>query len=264
MNPVYASFFIFPLLLGTFVYLFCTIHAGRLGKKWPGSRFIFLVFGVLFAICSVTGPLPDLAHADFRIHMVTHLFLGMLSPLLIHFSHPLTLILRTLSVQKARKLTRFFKSRYVRTISHPVNASLLNIGGLWLLYTTHLYEMMHQHELLLVLVHIHIFLVGYVYTASILQLEPSPVRYRFSFRSAVLVLSLAAHQILAKYLYAHPPDGVPLDQAEAGGMLMYYGGDAIDLVMIITLCRKWHKTMQPRGPLHAIPGYRTSIKETES
>ena len=99
------------------------------------------------------------------------------------------------------------------------------------------------------LIHLHIFLAGYVYTASLLQLEPSPDRYRFSFRAAVLVLSLAAHQILAKFIYAHPLGEVPTDLAEAGGMLMYYGGDVIDLVIIIVLCRRWYQTLQPRKKL---------------
>ncbi|MBH8601916.1 cytochrome c oxidase assembly protein [Thermoactinomyces sp. CICC 23799] len=252
MNPVYTLLFILPFGTGLFVYLYgAFVHSRRRGKACPRSRSFFGILGVVLAVVSVTGPLAHLAHADFRFHMGTHLILGMLSPLLIHLSRPLTLILCTLSVQNARRLVRFLKTRYVRTIHHPVTASLLNVGGMWVLYTTRLWEMMHQHAFLHLLIHLHIFLAGYVYTASLLQLEPSPDRYRFSFRAAVLVLSLAAHQILAKFIYARPPGEIPTGQAEAGGMMMYYGGDVIDLVIIIVLCRKGYQTLQPRKPLPA-------------
>lgn len=250
MNPVYTLLFILPFGTVFFVYLYgAFVHSRRRGKAWPRSRTFFGILGVVLAVVSVTGPLAHLAHADFRFHMGTHLILGMLSPLLIHSARPFTLIFRTLSIQNARRLVRFLKTRYIRTLHHPVTASLLNIGGMWVLYTTRLWEMMHQHAFFYLLIHLHIFLAGYVYTASLLQLEPSPDRYRFSFRAAVLVLSLAAHQILAKFIYAHPPGEVPTDLAEAGGMLMYYGGDVIDLVIIIVLCRRWYQTLQPRKKL---------------
>jgi len=46
----------------------------------------------------------------------------------------------------------------------------------------------------------------------------------------------ACHGILSKYIYAHPPMGVPIDQAKTGGLVMYYGGDAIGLILITILC----------------------------
>lgn len=51
--------------------------------------------------------------------------------------------------------------------------------------------------------------------------------------------------ILSKFLYAYPPDGVPIEEARAGAMLMYYGGDAIDLVMIVLLFRGWYLSAAP-------------------
>jgi hypothetical protein len=101
MNPVYTLLFILPFGTGLFVYLYgAFVHSRRRGKAWPRSRTFFGILGVVLAVVSVTGPLAHLAHADFRFHMGTHLILGMLSPLLIHLSRPLTLILCTLSIQR--------------------------------------------------------------------------------------------------------------------------------------------------------------------
>jgi hypothetical protein len=57
---------------------------------------------------------------------------------------------------------------------------------------------------------------------------------------------LAAHGILAKYLYAHPPAGVL--HAEAGAQLMYYGGDVLDLILIVVFCRQWYTATDPNPP----------------
>ncbi len=57
---------------------------------------------------------------------------------------------------------------------------------------------------------------------------------------------LAGHGILSKFIYAHPPAGVPLEQAKIGGMIMYYGGDVVDIVMIFNLCLHWFRATRAR------------------
>ena len=63
-------------------------------------------------------------------------------------------------------------------------------------------------------------------------------------RSAILVLSIAAHNILAKWLYANPPHMTTVGQAETGAQWMYYGGGVIELLIITLLCHEWYRGMQ--------------------
>ena len=88
---------------------------------------------------------------------------------------PMTLLLRTLPVNKARVLSRLLKNPYVRFIRHPIIASILNVGGLWLLYTTSLFNLMHEHILLYVFIHLHIFLAGYLFTIAFIYFDPTPL-----------------------------------------------------------------------------------------
>ncbi|TKD69226.1 cytochrome c oxidase assembly protein [Pseudalkalibacillus hwajinpoensis] len=228
------------------LYIFAVIRSNRYYKPWPMYRTAFWILGVLFAILAVSDPLATSAHVNFTAHMVGHLFLGMLSPLLMALAAPIKLILRTLSIPLARRLSRLLKSWPSRMVTNPIVASFLNIGGLWLLYTTNLYSLMHDSILVYLIVHIHVFIAGYLFTVSIIYIDPRPHRLSFWYRSIVLVLALAFHGILSKYLYAHPPIGVPAEQAESGAMLMYYGGDAIDIVLIFILCLHWFRATRPR------------------
>lgn len=241
-----------PLVLAVLIYLLLGFVSNQHHKPWPIYRYISWIAGVLSAGAALIGPIADSAHENFMAHMVGHLFLGMLAPLLLALSAPMTLFLRTLSVGHARKLSRVLKSFPVCILCHPLVASILNIGGLWLLYMTELYSMMHHYALLHMIVHFHVFAAGYLYTISIIYIDPIPHRHGFIFRAVVLILSLAAHGILSKYIYAYPPTGVPIEQAQMGGVIMYYGGDLIEICLICLFCLQWYKAARPRTPVSIV------------
>ena len=50
-----------------------------------------------------------------------------------------------------------------------------------------------------------------------------------------------------KLLCLHPPQGVSEQQAQIAGMMMYYGGDLIDALLITMLCYQWYKADRPKG-----------------
>ncbi|WP_051271618.1 cytochrome c oxidase assembly protein [Shimazuella kribbensis] len=104
----------------------------------------------------------------------------------------------------------------------------------------------HQHFLVHLLVHVHVFLAGCVFTASMIYIDPTAYRFSYSFRFMVLWIALAAHEILAQYIYIHPPTSTSIDQANIGRMVMYYGGDVMDVAIIYLLCVHWFKATRFR------------------
>ncbi|MGN7356484.1 cytochrome c oxidase assembly protein [Paenibacillus sp. SAF-054] len=229
------------------LYGWAVTRSYRQGKAWPLYRMLLWYTGIAAAVLSVFISQPSGVHMNFKTHMFSHLLLGMLAPLLMAMAAPVKLLLRALSTVNARKLARLLKSSPLHWISHPAVAALLNIGGLWLLYTTRLYEVMHLHSLLYLAVHLHVFLAGYVFTLSILESDAAPWRRSFVLRAVILIIALTGHGILSKYIYAHPPAGVSPMQAEAGAVLMYYGGDIIEAALIFFFCRSWYRAVRPRG-----------------
>lgn len=209
-------------------------------RKWSRLRIVSWASGVVLSASALVGPLAVLSHENFTWHMAGHLLVGMLGPLLLALGAPMTLLLRTLPVRQARRVSRLLRSRLAGFYIHPVTAAVLNIGGLWLLYTTGLFAAMHHHLWLHILVHVHIFAAGYLFTVSMLYIDPVSRRFSYGYRTVVFILALAGHGILSKFLYAYPPHGVPVEEARAGAMLMYYGGDAVDLVIIVLLFRSWY------------------------
>ncbi len=239
--------FSFLFLLALFAYFFAVKTSNRRHKQWPVSRTIFWILGICCIGAAILSPIQMMSHSNFVAHMVIHFLIGMLAPLFIVCSAPMTLFLRTIHVKQARRLTRLLKGRLNKLILNPIVTLLLNIGGLWLLYTSPLFSMMSQYHFLHWFIHVHLFIAGYLFTLSIIYIEPIPHKYSFAFRSIVLLIALAGHGILSKYLYAYPPHGVMKDQAEIGGYFMFYAGDMVDVILIYMLCHQWFRASRSRA-----------------
>ena len=213
-------------------------------KKWPKTLLVYWLIGAACIAFSITGSLARDAHHHFTAHMMVHLLLGMIAPLFFVLAKPVTLFVRTLPTTAARRLMHFFKMPYIRLIAHPMTAALLNVGGLWLLYTTNLYGMMHTSAFVHYVVHLHIFFAGYVFTHVILSIDFYPHRASWRLRAIVLIVAIAAHNILAKWIYANPLQMISQQQAEIGAMWMYYGGAIVELAIITLLCYEQYQRVQ--------------------
>jgi putative membrane protein len=233
------------LLTGAVGYLAAATAAHRRGR-WPAHRGACWLGGLAVLAIAGFGPPGGAVGDDFTAHMARHLLLGMLAPLLLVLAAPVTLALRTMPVPHARRLSRLLRTRPVRYLTRPLVAAVLNVGGSWLLYTTALYPAAGAHPALHLAVHAHLLIAGYLMTFSIVGVDPAPHRSSPGRRAVVLVAFLAAHAILAKYLYAHPPAGVPVEDGQRAAMLMYYGGDVVDLGLIVAFCRQWYVAARPR------------------
>ncbi|MGM1030373.1 MAG: cytochrome c oxidase assembly protein [Actinomycetota bacterium] len=217
----------------------------RRRSPWPVGR-TACWFAGLVCVALAVGPIARAAHESFTAHMVGHLLLGMLAPLLLVLGAPVTLALRALPVDDARALSRLLRSRVVRWLTHPIVAALLNAGGLWLLYSTELFALMHGSALVHAAVHVHILLAGYVLTASLVGRDPDPHRASLPMRAGVLIAFIAVHSALAKRLFRHPPADVSPPDAQIGSQVMYYGGDVVDVALLVLLGWGWFTATRPR------------------
>jgi putative membrane protein len=220
---------------------------GNDGRGWPRHRSFAWAAACVLGAAALA--LPSTGARPFTEHMVGHVLLGMLVPLLLVVAAPITVLLRRLPTPSARCLIRALASRPLRVLTEPVVAAGLNVSGLVVLYTTGAYAVMQTQPLVHLLVHVHLLLAGYLFTVALISVDPLPNRRGPLHRAAVLVLAIAAHDILAKYLYTHPPVGVAATDAQSGAVLMYYAGDAVHLVVIIVFCAQWYRRPHPRGSL---------------
>ena len=231
-------------LLALLAYAVLVARARRRGRAWSLLRTVSWAGGCLVATLAVSGPPAAAAATSRTAHMAGHVLLGMLAPLLLVLGAPVTLALRALPVHAARGLSRLLRGRPLRFLTVPAVAAVLDVGGLWLLYGTPLLERAQAYPLAYAALQAHVLLAGYLFTAVLVGPDPLPHRRSTRHLLAVLVLALAAHDVLAKRLYAAAAaPGDVLDE-QRGAMVMYYGGDAVDLLLAVLVCARWYRSGQ--------------------
>jgi putative membrane protein len=221
-------------------------------RPWPPARTAGWLAGLGCVAVALTGP-PAAAHTDLRAHMAGHLLLGMVAPLLLTLARPVTLVLRTLPVGAARRASRLLRSAPVRVLTDPFVATAVNAAGLWLLYGTGLLTTVLHSAGLHLLVSLHVLVTGWLATTAVLALEPMAHRRGAAVRAAALASGMAAHDVLAKAVYAAPPSGV--SGAEEGAQLMYHGGTVVHLLVAVLLWRQWYRSreaVRAAGPHPAV------------
>ncbi len=244
-------------------YLTGVLRLWARGTAWPLPRLLGWLGGWTCVGAALVGPVADRAHHDFTAHTAAHVLTGMLAPLLLVSAAPVTLLLRVLPTARARPVARALASRPAAVVTHPLTATLLNVGGLWLLYRTGLYAATLADPWTHLAVSAHVLAAGYLFTFAVLGgPDPAPHRAPIAWRAGTLIATMAAHNVLAKLLYADPPVGVPADQAQQASQLMYYGGALVEIVLIVLLCRAWLDRGRPpwsAAPVGADDGLRHGV-----
>ncbi len=243
------------------------VAAAARAQGWPFARTLSWTAGWVALVAALVnnasahggGHGHDAHHSfDFVGHMVSHVVVGMAVPLLLVLAAPVTLALRVLPVPPARRVSRVLRSRPAEVLTHPLVAATLSIGGLWFLYRTWVFDYMQGGTWVAWLIEFHIVVAGYLYTYSLVGVDPSPHRSSFGLRASVLILSIAAHNVLAKTLYADPPPGVSASEAELGSQVMYYGGMPFELVLVVLLIHRWAARARHRRGISAPELIRTT------
>lgn len=242
-------------LAGTFVLVMLTlslwfayvlaVRAQRKRRKiWPCWRLASFTLGCGLLVVAFSPPVVEWGHMDLRGHMVQHLLLGMFAPIALMLGAPGTLLLRSVAVTTARGLMQVAASRPARCLSHPVTALMLNIGALYVLYLTPLYQMSFHEPGIHLWLHLHFVLAGYLFCWSIAGPDPAPHRPGMRLRLAVLFIAIAAHTVLGKLMFAYgfPRNaGHSLAEIEAAAQLMSYGGDFAELLLALVFVAAWYR-----------------------
>jgi putative membrane protein len=210
------------------------------GKRW--SRWRSVSYGAGLAAVAVGLVSPLAAHdEDFRVHMIQHMLLGMLGPLLLALSAPITLTLRCMPPRARRAAVRVLHTRSVRVLAHPVTASTIFVMGMLGLYFTPLYNETLDHPLLHAAVHLHLFGTGCLLAWTFIGVDPMPRPGAGAVRISALLIALGSHAALAKLLYGgYGAIHATSPELRQGAELMYYGGDAIDLVLVLVFFAQWY------------------------
>ncbi len=189
---------VFPLacLLLFIGYAIGVARLHRRGDRWPLGRSLAFAAGLL-TVVTVTGTgIGGYGMRLFSVHMVQHMVLSMLSPILLLLGAPVTLALRTLPGGRRGPrgaLLTLIHSRAARLLTSPFFTVPLFLASLYGLYFTALFDAAMSnwwgHTWMLA----HFLAVGLLFFWPILAVDPSPRHAGHGMRMLELLAAAPFH-----------------------------------------------------------------------
>ncbi|MGW1883884.1 cytochrome c oxidase assembly protein [Streptomyces sp. NPDC001970] len=276
-------FFLVGCLVGLGLYAWGVVRLRRRGDAWPVGRTVFFTVGVLtIALVMCTG-LNDYGMVMFSVHMVQHMVISMLSPILLLLGAPVTLALRALPVAGRGRtgprelLLALLHSRYMKIVTHPAFTIPMFIASLYALYFTPLFDFLMASKVGHIGMMVHFLAVGLIFFWPIMGVDPGPHRPGYVMRMLELFAGMPFHAFFGIALmmasepmvkaYADPPASLGItalaDQNAAGGIAWAFS-EIPSVLVLIALVFQWYRSEQRQAVRQDRAADRDGDKELEA
>ncbi|MFJ6384153.1 cytochrome c oxidase assembly protein [Kitasatospora sp. NPDC092039] len=266
------------------LYAAGVVRLYRRGDRWPVGRMVGWAAGVASMLLVTCTGLNDYGMVLFSAHMIQHMVLSMLTPILLLLGAPITLALRALRpTGKGRPrgprelLVALLHSRYVRIISHPAFTIPMFIASLYGVYFTPLFDFLMQYRLGHIFMMVHFLFTGLAFFWPIMGVDPGPHRPGHVMRIIELFMGMPFHAFfgVAVMMAGHPlvttftvegaPPGTNLleDQKLAGGITWAFG-EIPTAIVLIALVYQWMGSEQRQARRRDRSEERTGDAELEA
>ena len=209
------------------------------GRRWPPVRSAAGAAALVVALATL--PIGD---ATFTRHMVEHVMLGMVVPLLATLAAPMTLALQGGGPATRARLRQVLHSRVGRILAHPVVGFAAFGVSLAVLYLSPLLEASVEHDLVHVLVHAHLVFVGMLFLVPLVGVDALPHPAPFAARLLALLAAVPFHAFLALALGTADdpvaPDVYPsIDDQRSAAAVLWASGEVFTVVVGGIIFWRW-------------------------
>ncbi|MEU9399575.1 cytochrome c oxidase assembly protein [Streptomyces sp. NPDC048242] len=276
-------FFLIACLAGLGLYGWGVVRLRRRGDQWSTARTVSFAVGVLTIGLTMCTKLNDYGMVMFSVHMVQHMIISMLSPILLLLGAPMTLALRALpTAGKGRRgprelLLALLHSRYMRVITHPAFTIPMFIASLYALYFTPLFDFLMGSQLGHIAMMVHFLMVGVVFFWPIIGVDPGPHRPGYLMRMLELFAGMPFHAFFGIALmmasepmvktFQHPAASLGIDalsdQGAAGGIAWGFS-EVPSVLVLIALLFQWYGSEQRQARRKDRAADRDGDKELEA
>ncbi|CAL9416557.1 hypothetical protein SUDANB121_01782 [Nocardiopsis dassonvillei] len=255
-------FFIMFVVIAGGLYAAGVTRLVRRGDSWPVGRTVAFAAGLLTIVAAQLSGYATYAMVLFSAHMIQHMVLAMLSPILLVLGAPATLALRALRPAKRRGdrgprewLNLFLNSRYSKLVTHPAVATPLFVFSPYALYFTQLFPTLMNDHLGHLFMGVHFLLTGFLFYWVIIGVDPAPRKMPYLLRILLLLLAMGFHAFfgisimmqsapIAMDFYGQFEvpwiDGLAEDQY-AGGGVAWALGEIPTLLVMLALVVQWSR-----------------------
>ncbi|HEX2903150.1 MAG TPA: cytochrome c oxidase assembly protein [Jatrophihabitans sp.] len=237
------------LLVLAACYVTGVLAARRRGQVWPAQYTLAFAAGLVVVGLATNSSIAVYDMSLFTAHMLGHLMLVMLAPALLMAGRPFNLMLAATSGERQARIRRVLLGRAVSLLTAPPVAlasyTVVIVGT----HLTGLMDQIMRYTWLGQLEHLTYLVLGCQFFVVVIG-DP-PIRWRLGVpaRLFMLALSMAVDTFTGIVLlqtktaiHMMPPPNAninPLTDTQTGGAIMWFGGDGIMAVIMVSIAIGW-------------------------
>ncbi|HWS35751.1 MAG TPA: cytochrome c oxidase assembly protein [Actinoplanes sp.] len=259
-DPLPDMFILMVTVCGIAAYLTGVVRLRKAGHHWPLARTVSWTGGLLLLAAITCLGVARYAYVLFSVHMIQHMVLSMVVPILLVIGAPVTLALRALhrpadpAVRGPREwLLVVLHSRIAQVFTHPLVALGIYVASLYGLYFSDLLGTLMRYHLGHLAMIAHFVIAGYLLFWVLIGTDPGRRRIHPALLVLVHFLAMVAHAFfgfvllqsttviaLDWYAAVHPVWAQPmLDDQRLGAGLAWAFGELPAAAILLLLVRQW-------------------------
>jgi len=249
-------------VVGAALYVAGAIKLARRKDHWPVMRTVSWMLGVFVVMWCTNSGLAEYASVSVTFHMVQHMTLAMLAPILLVMGAPATLALRALSPSHGNErgprewLVWLLHSKITGFLTNPFLVLFLYITTLYGLYLTPAFGWLMGSHVGHIGMTVHFIASGYLFYWVLIGIDPRPKPLPYWARLLMLLVGMAVHAFLAVVLMmsSQPlapewygivrPTWVtdPLADSLTGGQVAWALAEVPGLIVLIAIAMQWARS----------------------
>ncbi|MHB1171056.1 MAG: cytochrome c oxidase assembly protein [Lacisediminihabitans sp.] len=245
-----------------FFYLAGVRRLRKRGDSWPWYRTVLWLAGLAVLFYVTNGGVNAYEKYLFSAHMLAHMVLSMMIPVLLVPAAPVTLALRTIAKRNdgsrgAREwILLAVHSRIAGFFANPIVAAIMFAGSLWMFYYTPLFSWATTDHIGHTWMVLHFLVAGYLFVQSLIGVDPVPYRAPYPLRLIVLLATMGFHAffglslmtgtglLLANWYGAmgRPWGPSAIADQQAGGGIAWSVGEIPTVILAIVVAIMWSRS----------------------
>lgn len=249
-------------LLAAAYYIAGVMRLRQRGDTWPMGRTVAFLIGIAAIMWTTNGGFAVYSPVSFSIHMMQHMLLSMIAPILLVLGTPITLALRALPPAAGGRrgprewIVWGINSPLAKFVTHPIWVLLVFTVGLYGLYYTPLFSWLMGSHLGHLAMQVHFLAAGYLFAYVVLGLDPAPRKLPPWVRLLMLLVAIALHSFFAVpimmsdtvfagewYSQVQPPwISDPLAETRLAGGIAWGIAEVPALMLMVVLGVQWARS----------------------
>ncbi|MGO2111268.1 MAG: cytochrome c oxidase assembly protein, partial [Pseudoclavibacter sp.] len=250
--------FIIAAVVGVTLYLVAVGAMRRRGDRWPFGRTAAWISGWVVVVVATSSGLGEYSAPDFGIHMIVHMSLNMLAPILLAMGGVVTVLLRAFPASRDgvagphEWITWLLHWKGLRLLYNPLIVFLMFVSSYYGLYFTGIFGEYMRFHWAHQLMNVHFVIAGYLFYSLVIGVDRPPRPLPHIGKLGFVLAAMPFHAFFGVILMSMPTPvaetfyrylDLPWADLEAsqylGGGVAWAGGEIPLLLVIIALSIQW-------------------------